>query len=1370
LTVNLLSGDSFSLQNLQSSINGINDELSRADLDQYNSQIENLEKDLKNIRESIAKISNDILNVREKAARKQVFNERYNGTLTEIAEALERDAHLFEWYKDDFSNIEDTELYLKLEKFIQLHEKYKQIKTEDFDYEIPESNKLVTPGMLQEYYNLINKLTIIKINSSPKNNNLKITCSNFEKLIEQLKDLQNIYNEIDKLQIDFTPVVLKSFLNGGGQEWSHTLNKSQDVLERLEKHDLRKIDKDIEISYPQDKSLKQLKNDAQILLAYLNKGKPLTGFTFSIKKPFLSKDIKERLYFIKSVRVNGSSCDTVEEYEAVLKDISFRQDILELSEIWEKEPPMGSSLYKKFLFFKQIHDKTESLLKLIDKANTLKSAIESISDLRILLFDTEDLNAAIQKAEYSRISKNVSELKDLIERSQTYLKHGNNLHPIRERIVEAYNRVDYHIYSELLNELNSLFHEKKDYLDFKNLRSELYSKIPSTIKLIEENTFSVQDIEKLMQAIYYRDAQNKLAQLMDENYENQLFQSLNELERKEKEIIAKLASTKAWYKLVERLHQNPYLKKHLNAWVYAIKQIGKTGKGKKAIKFREVAQKEMEFCKDSVPCWVMPLYKVVETIHPKQEMFDYVIIDEASQLGPDAIFLLYISKNIIIVGDDKQTSPEYIGVEANIMTPYIERHLKGIPFADYYGTEFSFFDHAKLFCDGMIVLREHFRCMPEIIEFSNRYFYAPEGKELYPLKQYSENRLEPLKTVFCKKGFVEGKGENIINRPEAESIVETIGKLVVDERYNEKTIGIITLQGSKQADMIEDLLLKSIGEKEFHKRKIVCGNSSSFQGDERDIIFLSLVTAHNHNRAALVKPEDERRFNVAVSRAKEQVWLFHSVQLDDLNNKNDLRYKLLDHFLNYKSYQPIFKTPIERRIGTQPEPFDSWFEVDVYNDIVRKQLSVIPQYEVAKGRYRIDMVVLLPDGTKIAVECDGDKWHGPEQYQNDIMRQKQLERCGWQFFRVRGYEYYSNREKALEPLWNMISAFERKESELSKITENIKDERLMNSVEACQLSLWDHDPEVRLTGLMNSVEVTSQLLPDYKKENPINIFEQLDSNSNPNPNSDEIIRYFNLSQSGTYVLTVDKPLTADYVIPIRMNYKNGYILQCYKSGYVNKVRLSALLSKKVGKEYVNGLNRDEELVNIYVIESDKIIGIYFTENGQRKFKAHLTKNISTRDLLHLQGYKVIYGNFEKIEYIILPLEIYDKIKRLVFQSFTANGKLIDNKYYDAEWSIINRYSKNGEDQYHQSQKFTQQTELYENRVVTNKTVKIRFLRNGKELRIKLVDYPTYGSEIIDGVQIVNIKKPIGISLIGKAVGDIVKIGDKDNEIEIIEIQ
>lgn len=1251
LVVNLLSGDSASVQDLQSSVNAINDQLSSANVTQYKLQIERLEKQLKKTRESIAETANSLVKIKEKATRNQEINKYYQGALTEIAENLEKDSGIFSWYKDDYCEIENDDLLYEVTEFIRLHDSYKQIGTDEFNYEIPDPNRLLSASQLKDYSKSIKKLAK---EAFPKNENLTISSADFEKLSDQLDQLKKLYEEIDHVQIDFTSIVIESFFKGWNTKWEQFLGQSKEILCNIGKHDLRKIDKDIEVSYPQGISLKQLKSDAQMLLAYMQEGHQLSGFAFNIVKPFLPNEIKERLYFINEVRVNGSPCDTMEEYKIVLKDIAFKQDFNDLSEIWKKEAPKGSSWSNQYSFFKQIQDDTQVLLTLIEASFELKSEVESNSNLQIILFDKGDLKKSILKTEYSKISKDILEHEDLIAQCISYLSNGN-FHPIKEKIIEAYNKIDVHIYDGLLNKLEVLSSGKEDFLIFKKLRSELSSKIPLTIQAVEDNSFYAENVKNLKQAIYFRNAQYQLDKLMDVNYQDQLIDDLTVLEKNERKLIADLGSKKAWCKVIGDLQQNRSLRQHLDAWVMAVKKIGKTGRGKRAMKFRKIAQQEMQYCKDSVPCWIMPLYKVAETIQPEQEMYDYVIVDEASQLGPDAIFLRYIAKNIIIVGDDKQTSPEYVGVSADIMSPQIKRHLNGIPFSSAYGTEYSFFDHAKLFCDGVTVLREHFRCMPEIIEFSNRHFYAPDGKGLYPLKQYSENRLEPLVSEFCSNGYTDGRGARIINDPEANRIAETIGKLVEDPDYNGKSFGVITLQGNQQASLIENLVLKTIGEKEFHERKIVCGNSSSFQGDERDIILLSLVTAHNHNRSALVKPEDERRFNVAVSRAKEQIWLFHSVQLDDLSNKNDLRYKLLDHFKNYNSYQPIFNSLIERRIGTQPEPFDSWFEVDVYNDIVRRQHSVIPQYEVAKGRYKIDLVALLSDGTKIAIECDGDKWHGAEQYQNDLMRQKVLERCGWQFFRVRGYEYYTNRGKALDPLWNMIRVIKEKEP--------VKDLIFQES--------QYQEKDESLTGI--GIDKPNLTLPIENEEDisKVEPFEKTDSS----PKSVKVLRYFNLFQSGTYVLTTDKPLKADYIVPIKTNHQKGFLLQCYKSGHINKVHISTLLSKKIDREYMNGLNREGELVSVDALDSEKIIGMYFFENGQKKFKAHLTENISSREQLHLQGYKVIYNEFDRIDYRILPMEILGQIKRLVFQSFNASGKPINNNYYNSEWTVLNGLSR-----------------------------------------------------------------------------------------------
>jgi very-short-patch-repair endonuclease len=579
--------------------------------------------------------------------------------------------------------------------------------------------------------------------------------------------------------------------------------------------------------------------------------------------------------------------------------------------------------------------------------------------------------------------------------------------------------------------------------------------------------------------------------------------------------------------------------------------------------------------------------------------------------------------------------------------------------------------------------------------------------------------------------------------------------LIDDNRYVGKTFGVVTLQGKQQSSKIENLLLKKIGEKEFHERKIVCGNSASFQGDERDIIFLSLVTAHNHNRSALVKPEDERRFNVAMSRAIEQVWLFHSVQLDDLSNTNDLRYKLLDHIKNHKT--PEFQkrqrisVPKVKALGTQPDPFDSWFEVDVFNDIIDKGLMVIPQYEVAKGRYRIDLVAMFADGTKIAIECDGDKWHGPEQYENDMMREKVLQRCGWQFFRVRGSEYYVNRTKALQPLWEIIPQ-----------VEEMKEPVLNNE----NLSL-----ENKIENKHTEIEKIISKPSSYNL-----IIDEPSEQTTYNSNGSDILRYFNLYNSGTYVLTENESLEADYIIPIKTKHRSGFIMQCYSSGHINKVHVSVLLSKRIGKEYMNGINRNGDLSFLKIIESEKIIGIYFSENGQRKFKAHLTENISSREQLHLQGYKVIYNDFEKIEFEFLPLEIKNDISRLIYQSFNAYGKPIDNNYYETEWNTLKKF---GSKQINNKPLLEQApvASLFENipnslfdvKVELNSTVKIKYLNQDKVLTIKLVDYQTQGMDMKNGVQKVNIKTHLGASIKGKSVGDTIMIKNIDGIVEIIEI-
>ncbi|PTX52694.1 uncharacterized protein DUF559 [Melghirimyces profundicolus] len=271
-----------------------------------------------------------------------------------------------------------------------------------------------------------------------------------------------------------------------------------------------------------------------------------------------------------------------------------------------------------------------------------------------------------------------------------------------------------------------------------------------------------------------------------------------------------------------------------------------------------------------------------------------------------------------------------------------------------------------------------------------------------------------------------------------------IQAMVKEPALANRTFGVISLLGNDQAQFIENRLREAIGEEEMLKRKIICGDAYAFQGDERDIIFLSMVVADNVRFQAQVRKDAKQRFNVAASRAKNQLRLYHSVDLKDLN-PDDLRYRLLNYCLNPHR--------VMEQVENAEALCESRFEKEVLRMILAQGYRVRPQVQV--GRYRIDLVV---EGLKnrLAVECDGDRWHGPDRWEEDMLRQQTLERAGWTFWRIRGSTFYRDRKKAMESLWRKLEEMGiEKEAQLNEAETPGKTEEL-------QVSL--HPPEKNTSG------------------------------------------------------------------------------------------------------------------------------------------------------------------------------------------------------------------------------------------------------------------------------------------------------------------
>ncbi|MFC2142632.1 AAA domain-containing protein, partial [Acidobacteriota bacterium] len=607
------------------------------------------------------------------------------------------------------------------------------------------------------------------------------------------------------------------------------------------------------------------------------------------------------------------------------------------------------------------------------------------------------------------------------------LLEEEDVHPTTQMILDALKKRDIKAYDKAFTSLLKVYDCAQTVKQKRNIHTRFRKSVPKTTEAyavsIKDNSWE-KKFSEFNSAWIWAKTDRWLNDKCEKNNSVVLNENLELLEKKERDLLRKLASKKAWQLCMKELGETE--RQALIAWKQAVASI-KLGKGRHAETHRETARRKLEECRKAIPAWIMPLYQVVQTTRPKVDSFDYVIIDEASQSGPEALLLCYIAKKIIVVGDDKQITPLHIGTNRD-QVDYLRRmHLEEIPHNEALGLEGSLFSQTELRFPGRVRLREHFRCMPEIIQFSNNLSYRAEP--LIPLRQYGAERLEPIVTIHVKDGYRKGRSPNILNEPEARAIVDKIIECCEDPDYKNLTFGVISLLGGAQSTLIRNILVNEIGATEIEKRNIHCGIPYDFQGDERHVIFLSMVDAPEEARVCRMvrDAETQRRFNVAVSRAKDQLWLFHSPTLNDLR-PDCLRYRLLKYCLNPTVRQSaIGEFDIEkiRQLATSrarerknhPEPFGSWFEVDVFLKISDRGYRVLPQFEVAD--YRIDMVIEGLKG-RLAVECDGDEWHGPDQYEHDMRRQRELERCGLIFWRVRGSEYYRAPEFALNSLWEEL--------------------------------------------------------------------------------------------------------------------------------------------------------------------------------------------------------------------------------------------------------------------------------------------------------------------------------------------------------------
>lgn len=460
--------------------------------------------------------------------------------------------------------------------------------------------------------------------------------------------------------------------------------------------------------------------------------------------------------------------------------------------------------------------------------------------------------------------------------------------------------------------------------------------------------------------------------------------------------------------------QDPDDRRSLNIWLEAMRKYGK-GTGKNALRYLSTARRELPKAMNAMPVWIMPLHRVLQNFDPRvSHPFDVIIVDESSQCNILSVGVLALADKAVIVGDDKQTSPSGAFQSLAKINKIQEQYIPDFADKTLLDMRDSLYAMANRTFPSTIMLREHFRCVPEIIDYSNRFY----DNQIFPLREKTHPQIgSPLKARRIEDAEVEKRGNDSVNLVEAAAIVRQIASCCDDQRYDGMAFGVVTMMSGQQSGVIRDMLIEEIGEEEFVKRRLRVGNPPDFQGDERNVIFISFVA--DSNSYAATQQSHAQWANVAASRAKDQLWVFYSMDPATLN-VNDYRRGLIE-YVRDSGTEGGLREDASFRSGAKTS-----FERDVFDILCDLGYREETTYRHQVGRYRIDYVVDMGNGCRVALECDGDRDSDPELDRIDIEKQRILERLGWRFIRLSALSFYLDRDGV--------------ENMLKQRLENLKDE------------------------------------------------------------------------------------------------------------------------------------------------------------------------------------------------------------------------------------------------------------------------------------------------------------------------------------------
>jgi len=853
------------------------------------------------------------------------------------------------------------------------------------------------------------------------------------------KDYGNITETISKLQNSLKEDIEAEIFAYSDVELNE-IHEYYDLEAYYEKNELVFDINELSTNLDSFNYLERLRIFQQSLHDRINSDVLTHALDISIEDIKTLKDFKEYLAFVSSV--SGNLIAVAERYELKLPSV-FR-----LGQVSDKDLPL------------------------------LKDFIKHYEEARVPVFGylfsktkVEELNQSFRNAfpfaKYTDIQNSITDIKSAIE----VLEHLVAIRKLNSHLMAISS--DYlGLLSKLLLDKNTLIRSKENAQEIKECLTESEEGFDLCLKSFKKLGITEEFSSWL---------DNKLTSMTDMEFErsvryaglkNTITSRFGEIPRfnyaSQKTNIETLITTQVTHLLDSRLID---FYENNKSDAATLRDIIKDKK--------QFPKEQFAKLKDAFPCILAGIRDFAEFIPLESGLFDLVIIDEASQVSIAQAFPALIrAKKVLILGDKKQfsnvkasqarseTNREYLNALAEVFKQNISKEDSKLIKLSKFDIKTSILDFFESISNYNIQLLKYFRGYKEIISYSNKHFYQ---NSLQVMKIRGKNVEEVLKFTFVED---DGKTEATQNTNKNE-ILAIISELqALRDADKNLSIGIITPHTNQQKLLMEEISKLPERDYYFDKLNLKIMTFDTCQGEERDIIFYSMVATESADRlwGVFIKDlnnvdseEDGKikvqRLNVGFSRAKEQMHFILSKSLDKFNGSigDALRhyYNTLEEAKKEKTSEDVDQnSPMEKEVL-------NWFYQTDFWAKNKHNAEFIPQFEIGKylkqlditykhPNYKVDFLLVYHDEQhkehKIIIEYDGFKEHFQNidevnefnyvhyYSENDVYREKVLESYGYKFLRINKFNIGSNPIKNLD---ERISSLLRSGKETSPFLDSI---------------------------------------------------------------------------------------------------------------------------------------------------------------------------------------------------------------------------------------------------------------------------------------------------------------------------------------------